>query len=141
MHGFILMTKVFLTICMGVIMFLSLTNLLDRVCEKKFSLKLLIKVILYCAFGTVSIVGVWLNWGLVIKIVITIGLLAMYFFKQFEVTQQLIAFEKKNKQSEDPEMIAYMKDYFPQEQIRIIARQLCILFMLCLLIVAMCVLL
>lgn len=141
MYGFILMTKVFLTICMGVIMFLSLSNLLDRVCEKKFNLKLLIKVILYCAFGTVSIVGVWLSWGLVIKIVITIGLLAMYFFKQFEVTQQLIAFEKKNKQSEDPEMIAYMKDYFPQEQIRIIARQLCILFMLCLLIVAMWVLL
>ncbi|HOF65715.1 MAG: hypothetical protein QM205_05655 [Bacillota bacterium] len=141
MYGFILMTKVFLTICMGVIMFLSLSNLLDRVCEKKFNLKLLIKVILYCAFGTVSIAGVWLSWGLVIKIVITIGLLAMYFFKQFEVTQQLIAFEKKNKQSEDPEMIAYMKDYFPQEQIRIIARQLCILFMLCLLIVAMWVLL
>lgn len=132
-----LMTKVFLTMCLGIIIFVSLSNLIDRFCGKSFNLKTFLWFLLSCVFASVSIVGVWLNWGTIIKIVITIGLLSTSLFMILGVKKEFIEFEKKNNNSEDEDVISYMENEYIKDKIKAFIRQIYILFLFCLLIVGM----
>ncbi|MDI9511509.1 MAG: hypothetical protein QM203_06065 [Bacillota bacterium] len=133
--AFTLMVKVFLTMAYGVIVFTSLCNLIDEFCVKGFNLKTLLRVLLLCAFAAVSIVGVWLSWGIPIKIVITIGLLTIGFVLLFSVRKELIAYENENAKSDNPEIISYMQNNYSKDKMQLLARYLFILLLFCLLIV------
>lgn len=123
--------------CLGIIIFVSLSNLIDRFCRKSFNLKTFLWFLLSCVFASVSIVGVWLNWGTIIKIVITIGLLSTSLFMILGVKKEFIEFEKKNNNSEDEDVIGYMENEYIKDKIKAFIRQIYILFLFCLLIVGM----
>jgi large-conductance mechanosensitive channel len=123
--------------CLGIIIFVSLSNLIDRFCRKSFNLKTFLWFLLSCVFASVSIVGVWLNWGTIIKIVITIGLLSTSLFMILGVKKEFIEFEKKNNNSEDEDVISYMENEYIKDKIKAFIRQIYILFLFCLLIVGM----
>ena len=135
------MVKVFLTMACGLIVLTSTFNLIDEFCVKGFNLKTLLRVLLLGAFAAVSIVGVWLSWGIPIKIVITIGLLTIGFVMLFSVRKELIAYEKEHANSENPEIISYMQNNYSKDKMRLLARYLFILLLFCLLIVGMWILL
>lgn len=139
--AFSLMVKVFLTMACGLIVLTSTFNLIDEFCVKGFNLKTLLRVLLLGAFAAVSIVGVWLSWGIPIKIVITIGLLTIGFVMLFSVRKELIAYEKEHANSENPEIISYMQNNYSKDKMRLLARYLFILLLFCLLIVGMWILL
>ena len=135
------MVKVFLTMACGLIVLTSTFNLIDEFCVKGFNLKTLLRVLLLGAFAAVSIVGVWLSWGIPIKIVITIGLLTIGFVMLFSVRKELIAYEKEHANSENPEIISYMQNNYSKDKMRLLARYVFILLLFCLLIVGMWILL
>lgn len=139
--AFSLMVKLFLTMACGLIVLTSTFNLIDEFCVKGFNLKTLLRVLLLGAFAAVSIVGVWLSWGIPIKIVITIGLLTIGFVMLFSVRKELIAYEKEHANSENPEIISYMQNNYSKDKMRLLARYLFILLLFCLLIVGMWILL
>lgn len=139
--AFSLMVKLFLTMACGLIVLTSTFNLIDEFCVKGFNLKTLLRVLLLGAFAAVSIVGVWLSWGIPIKIVITIGLLTIGFVMLFSVRKELIAYEKEHANSENPEIISYMQNNYSKDKMRLLARYVFILLLFCLLIVGMWILL
>ncbi|NMA04932.1 MAG: hypothetical protein GX931_01010 [Acholeplasmataceae bacterium] len=78
-----------------------------------------------------------MNWGTIIKIVITIGLLSTSLFMILGVKKEFIEFEKKNNNSEDEDVISYMENEYIKDKIKAFIRQIYILFLFCLLIVGM----